>query len=65
MSASPAESSAAAPIQPPIITSQPPAIVHQHLHLHGITAADLAGIIARQDAGRVCGTLDEHPAIEE
>ncbi|MGO8957213.1 MAG: hypothetical protein ACLQFR_07580 [Streptosporangiaceae bacterium] len=36
-----------------------------HLHLHGITAADVAAAITRQDADRVYGTLDKHPAIEE
>jgi hypothetical protein len=37
-----------------------------HLQIHGpIAAADVAEVLARQDAGRVYGTLDEHPAIEE
>ena len=50
---------APAPVQPPIISySQPPAIVHQHLHLHGVTAAELAEAIAAPPAPPVWAAIE-------
>ena len=54
----PVISATAEPVHQVVIISQPPAIVHQHVAFPGVTAADLAAIIARQRG-------EYGPAIEE
>ncbi len=56
---------AAEPLQLPIvISSQPPAIVHNHLHLHGVSPADVAdAFAARQE--QLTRADRQHHAIEE
>lgn len=48
----------APPVHQVIVNSRPPAIVHQHLHLHGVTSEEAAAAVARLNAPAL-------PAVKE